>query len=838
MIDRQNIKRTIASLAVAGALTLSGCGGGGGGSVSPLPSNQTTTTNPTTPTLPATVAGAPAGYLTITVPTTTSGVSAQSTQRAILSSARKPTYINTTTANSAIVVSVTPQDPSEAAQYGNLTVCYNLYTGGALPVQNAPTFSFTPVAGPIATVTLAIPAPPGSDSFQITQYAGQCSGTSPYTLPTAPPGTVGTSNILAQTPATLAYMNPGVANNLNVQITACTPVPGSGSCNAGVGLGAPTALVASVTVAAIAFGGNGNLTTGALPIGSPVREQASFLLPAATKFIGVPIPLEGLDASGTVIPGSNTPGAGNVGAGPIPSGVTVTWSDNSAHTKMYLVDATNGGIAQIAPNNTTGLVIHEFNALSTNTTLGLVGNCNAGAASCNDNTNGGGVAGDPWVIVLTFDGTDASIVSNITVTAAATIAGKATTVTTTVTPQSAVWSYNAVAGSGYADAAAPAAPLNMLQQGANVFFTDGNTVKIDGAATVSSAVGTKLAGLAYGQWPNPTAPTATFTYATDNGQASGTSAAEIASGVYSWVAPTLTVPLPVAAQAGSGNYLKFNKPLAACEAIGSDGAYYLFVVDSTGAIFQLDIGNRGANDGNGFQIASNTQQLLTSGTALSPGATATFLGTAPVGGTGATGFLIADPGNNRIALVNTTSSPAAITTYASGAPFTGIYLTGTAVYASSTTGQIYYISGSGATPASFGLTTGATADGPVGPISSLTPASNLTLTPVPYGLQGATKSFFDSANPFTAVAGATYTSLSYPYTLAQFLGGVTPKVFAAAVNAGVGLSNDTTTAAVQGKVQATGGLVVFPAGTAAAATVTPDSILFADGGTKLRTLVR
>ena len=60
------------------------------------------------------------------------------------------------------------------------------------------------------------------------------------------------------------------------------------------------------------------------------------------------------------------------------------------------------------------------------------------------------------------------------------------------------------------------------------------------------------------------------------------------------------------------------------------------------------------------------------------------------------------------------------------------------------------------------------------------------------------------------------------------------------MNAGVGLANNTNGAAVTGagKVQATGGLVVFPAGTAAAATVTADSILFADGGTKLRTLVR
>jgi hypothetical protein len=832
MIDRLKTLRAVAVLAVTGALTLAGCGGGGG-SVSPLPSSNTGTTTTTTPTLPQTVAGAPAGYLSLTVPNQVSGVSAQGAQRAIFSAARKPTFIDTTTANSALVVSVTPFDPSEAAQYGNLTVCYNLYTGGTLAAKAPPNFTYTNAGNTVTTVTLAIPAPPGTDSFQITQYAGQC-GSSPYTLPTPPPGSLGTTGILSQTPATLAYMNPGVANNLNAQIGGCplqtNPCPSLA--------GAPATLVSSIAVAGIAFGGSGNSTSGALPIAAPVREQANFLLPAATKFIGIPIPLEGLNAAGVVIPGSNTPGAGNVGAGPIPQGVTVTWSDNSAHTKMYLVDATNGAIAQIAPNNTTGIKIHEFNALSTNTTLGLVNQCDLPAltSTCNDNTAGGGVAGDPWVIVLTFDGTDASIISSITVTATTTINGTAQTITTTVTPQSAVYT---AAGTGYADVAAPAAPLNMLQQGANVFFTDGNTVKLDGTATVSSAVGTKLAGLAYATWPSPTVQTNKFIYATDNGQASGSVVPETASGVYSWVAPGLTGPLPVAAQAGAGNYLKFNKPLGVCEAIGSDGAYYLYVIDSTGAIFQLDIGNLGANDGNGFQIASNTQQLTTTGTALSPGTVtaSSFLGTAPIGGTGATGFLVADPGNNRIAMVNTTASPAVITTYASGQPFTGIYLTGTAVYATTTSGQIYYISGSGATPVSFGLTTGATADGPVGPIASLTPTANLTPTPTVYALQGKGGAFFDNTTNFTPLVGAAYSALAAPYTVAQFPGS---KVFAAAPAAGVGLSNNTNAAAITGagKVQATGGLVVFPAGTAAAATVTPDSILFVDGGTKLRTLVR
>ncbi len=72
---------------------------------------------------------------------TTSGTTAQVPEWAIFNAARKPTYINTTVANSAIVVSVTPQDPSEAAQYGNLTVCYNLYTGGTLARNAAAGFA-------------------------------------------------------------------------------------------------------------------------------------------------------------------------------------------------------------------------------------------------------------------------------------------------------------------------------------------------------------------------------------------------------------------------------------------------------------------------------------------------------------------------------------------------------------------------------------------------------------------------------------------------------------------------------------------------------------------------
>jgi len=837
MTYRQHTIRAAAALAVVGALALAGCGGGGSAqSVGPLPASQTG--NTTTPG--GTILGAPAAYLTVTLPNTTSSTTS-STRRTVFSSARTPTYIDTTTKNSAIVASVTPQDPSEAAQYGNLTVCYNLYTNGSLNGGSSGNYITTPAVGGagvnVTQVQIAIPAPPGTDGFQITQYAGQCGTPAPFTVPTAPPGVLGTSNILSQTPVTLAYMVPGVTNNLNIQIANCTPapVPAGSPCPSGTGLGAPAVLAGSITVASIAFGGAGNLTTGVLPIASPVREQGGFLIAAAgAQRIGIPIPLEALNAGGTVIPGLTNPATPNGGAGPFPNGVTVTSNDATTHTKLFLVDATTGGIAQIAASNAAGLSIHEFNAISANTTTGLTNQCNLPAltSSCNDNTNGGGTAGDPWVIVMTFDGVDASIIGTVTVTATATINGTVQTITTTISPQSAVYT---AGGTGYADVAAPAAPLNMLAQGATVYFTDGNTVKIDGTATVSSAVGTKLAGLAYATWPSAATQTTKYIYATDNAQASGSSAVEVGSGVYSWVAGTLTAPLPVAAQAGSSNFLKFNKPLGVCQAQGPDLAYYLYVIDSAGAIWQLDLANLGNTDGNGFALSTNSVQLTTSGTALSPGA-ATFLGTSPIAIGANTGCLIADPGNNRIALLNTVTG--AITPYASGQPFIGLALSGAAaVYATTTAGQIYYISGSGATPSSFGLTTGATADGPVGPISSLIPAASLTLAPTVYALQGKAGAFFDNTTAFTGLAGAAYSSLSWPYTILPFPGG---KAFAAVPNAGLGLANDTNGAAVTGagKVQAKGGLVVTAAGGAAAATVTPDSILFVDNGTALRTLVR
>ena len=202
--------------------------------------------------------------------------------------------------------------------------------------------------------------------------------------------------------------------------------------------------------------------------------------------------------------------------------------------------------------------------------------------------------------------------------------------------------------------------------------------------------------------------------------------------------------------------------------------------------------------------------------------------------TGVNGFLVADPGNNRIAQVDTTQNPAVITAYASGQPFVGFTAAngaGTALYATTTSGQIYYISGANATPVSLGFSTSATStDGPIGQVTSQT--STNTLTPVNYPLQGQTTSFFaTTATPSTSGYGTPYTVL--PFVAAGPVFNV--------VAAGIGLAPDTSSAKTTGKgtVNATGGILIVPASTAATATLTPGSILFTDTTNKqLRTIVQ
>jgi len=814
--------RAAAAIAALGAMALAGCGGG---SQSMLPGAANAATAPAA-NVPSLVTQngktVQAATLSVTLPNQ-AGAQTQSTKRAVLSNSTKPAYIDTTTPNSSLVVSVTPQNAAEAAQYGNLTVCYNLYVNGTLVPSNPPNYTVTAVGNTVSQVNVAIPAPPGTDGFQITQYSGLC-GSTAYTIPTPPPGNAGTSNVLAQTPITYADIEPGLANNLNNQIAVCAGIgSATTACPVGIaGAAVPPAgtFAAAVTVASVAF--------GTVPVPNPVKEQGKFI--SLNGQIAVPIPLEAKDAAGAVIPGLTTVAAPLGGAGPFPSGVTVTSNDTTTHTHLFLVDATTGQIAQAAASNAAGITIHEFNVLTGNTTTGLTNVCGTGAQSCNDNLTGLGTLGDPWVIVMTSDGTSTSTTpASVVVTATAAVANAAlsTPITTTITPQAAVYS---AGGTGYADLAVPTAPSGLIAVGASNYFTDGNSVKIDGVAPGVATTATALGGLTSATWPNATS----FIYAVDSAQAGAATTTEQGSGLFAYNA-ALTTEVPVSAQAGANNYVTFQNPVGVVQGLGAGagaGHPYLYVINQAGGIYRVDIS--GASEiapVGGFQEATSVLPLLSqSGTPLSPG-TVKVLGTATLTGGQ---FLIGDPGNNRIAMVDATAGNTAnITTWATCPGCTGLFISGTSAYATSTSGQIYYISAQGATAVSLGFTLGTAVDGPLGPIASFTPAATPTLTPVNYLLQFQSKSFFDTVGPTT-------TGLAAPYTLAPFGGS---KVFAAPPAAGVGLIADTSAGGATGAgvIKATGGIIVVPNTAAASAVVTPDSILFVDSagvGGKLRTIAR
>ncbi len=413
-----------------------------------------------------------------------------------------------------------------------------------------------------------------------------------------------------------------------------------------------------MTVASVAF--------GTVPITNPVREQGGFL--ALNGRIGIPIPLEAKDASGAVIPGLTTVASPLGGAGMFPSGVTVTDGDASGHTSLFLVDATTGAIAQ-GPG--TSVTIHEFNVLNSNTVAGFSNVCGTGAQSCSD-TLVGGNAGDQWVIVLTSDGTStATTPASVTVTAAATVANAAlpTPITTTITPQAAVYS---AGGTGYADLANPTAPAGMIVVGASNYFTDGNSVKIDGVAPGVATTATALGGLTWTTWPNATS----FIYAVGSAQAGAASVTEQGSGLFAYNA-ALTTELPVSASAGANNFITFQNPVAVVQGLGAGtgaGHPYLYVVNQAGGIYRVDISS--ASETNpagigGFQEATNVLPLLSqSGTPLSPG-TVKVLGTSALTGGQ---FLIGDPGNNRIAMVDATAgNTATITTWATCPGCTGLF---------------------------------------------------------------------------------------------------------------------------------------------------------------------
>jgi len=812
VIRQFTLARVATALVTIGALTLTGCGGGGSAhstsSLVPLPGNPSSAGRPTAN-----------ATLSTTLPVHTSSVSGGG--RSTLSATRSPEFIDTTTKNSVLVISVTPSDPAEAAQYGNLTICYPLYVNGAIaPNTTSPSFTTTTSApGIVATVTLAFPAPPGQDVFTITQYAGSC-GSTPFTIPTPPPGVLG-SGILAQSTPQTAFIALGQPNALNAEIFACTTFltgppaqpPGTACPNSTPAPGAPApAITVAVAVANIGF--------GTIPITSPVRESGTFLTTTAgTGRVGVVIPLEGLDAANVPIPG--TPAAGS---GPFPSGVTVSLTENGAangggQSLLQLVDATTGAIAQQG----TSLTIHQFNALA--------GVPVAPSTLPTDITFGGSaaVAGDPYVIVLTYNGTDTTNLTSITVTAKATIppATTATTISTTITPQSSVWT---AGGTGYTDTANPTTVVGIIGTPTATYITDGPSLKMDGTPTFKTAAGAAaLTGLSFVTWTN-----STFVYTVDNGQTAGTSGTPVSSGVYAFDSLLVQAAVPVAAQEGPGNYIKFNKPVGIIAAAGPGGKQFLYVADggAAGGLTRLDISQTGApgipDVVGGFQISTNTvpdvPPVPTGG--LNFGTANYIQMLLDASGN----ILIPDPGNKSIDRFN----PATGAFTAGGlvalgtAPFTGLVANGTGYLATSTTGQIYSINSTGVAT-SLGLTSAATAvDGPVGMLPSFTPATTPVLAPVNYALQFQANSVFNAASQPTTITA--------PYNLAPFTVG---KIFAAAPAPAVGLIADTSSGATTGAgtVNATAGILLVAPTAAASNSVTPDSILFADKTGKLRTLV-
>jgi len=800
------MQRIGALCVLLGFAALAGCGGGANGS-SALPTTGSSNGSTATPQKMV------QGHVTAVVPQQTKPQSGK----------RKPAYINSSDPNSALVISVTPADPAEASQwqstYGTqgFTVCYNLYTNGTVNAALNP----VPVAGGVQ-VSFALPAPPGNDSFTFYQYDGQCSPTNPYTAPTPSPAANG-NGVLAVAPALTVNLSSGAANNFNVALTACgaasttggpcsnaTPAPGTPPTTVQLGAAVSTVYLALASPAPKALA-----NTIPLPISAPIREQHAFL--TAGNKIGIPIPVVGLDSSGFVIAGS--PGTG---AGFLPKAgdnVTISHTETgpggtvSGHALLYLVDATTGAIAQTEVAGTTPIKLTQLNALD--------------AADA----TGGGTVGDPYVVVLTFDGSAATQVTSLTVNLNATINGSAITPqSVTIKPQSTMYSAGA-APNGYADAAGPYASAadilnltgtSLAAPNNGYWVTDGGNIRLVGVGSFAVTGATVLTGETLDNNANIAAPQI---LAVNNGATSGAaSTSPQASGVYVFD-PVAHTSKPLAIQdLTTGNYVKIGSPQAI--AFVSGGFVY---VDAGNTIYAID--PQGGGAGGGFATDTTGNFFL-----------AEEIGTLPVSGLNSgsdkgfdmiasgTKLLFADTGNNRIAQIDTAScvpggASCTVTAFASGHAFVGFAANGTSYLATDSSGQIYTITSTG-TVTSLGLSTGAVGDGPIGVLGST------TLTPQPYAVQGNSANFFSTAPTPTL-----------PYTLAPFAAAgpvFAPAAQAAILGAPLGLANNTESttmnATATGKTKATFGIARVPAANATNAALTPDSYLFTDSG-NVRTLI-
>ena len=831
---KQQLSRVMAFSALASMLAA--CGGGGShGGLLPGGTGGTGSGGQNDTSKKANV------FMKATLPTAT----ASST------TSKRPAYISTQ-GTSSLVVSVTPADPAEAAQWAStygvsgFTVCYDIFNNGAAVTSNP---NVVVTVGPPTTVSFPFPSPPGVDSFIITQYAGACSTTNPYAPPTPQAGQTAAQTIISQTAPLVLNVLPGTNNNFNTQLFACgggTPNGPNGTCLVPGPVGSTTVTLGAQIAYVLMAGSNASLgitipaANNVLPIKAPIREAATFTSVAANR-VGFPIPVIGLDGNGDAVPYTAPTGPGLAPAsGLLPHGanntacttivpaitcadsITLTLSETdvtgSNHFQLELVDAKTGAIAQ---NPGTSVTLTQINALDTA-----------------DNVTGAGVVGDQYVVLATFDGSSAAASTSATVTLNATLGGTAITAQTlTVKPQASL--FTAVAAgpaTGYTDSSAPytaaADILNIPTGTAGVgaagdgyWVTDGGTIhQVGGGAAYAVTGATTLTGETLDNNNNLTAGQI---LAVDNSTAgTGEQATIEASGVYVFD-PVAHTSKPLAVQdATTGEYIQFAKP----DSIAFVSGGYVYVFSSAAGeslISAIDLESNGA--GGLAQDNTNTYYLaeFIGGLPLNQGTT-NFNGLAGfdtvVSGTklifpsnGTSNIQSLDSATCIPVAFGSTSTTCSTTTVASGHPFVGLSVNGSGYVATDSAGQIYTISGGTAT--SLGLVGGAVQDGSVGVIGAS------PLTPLPYVTQGQTTSFFGSASVPTV-----------PYNIPPFnttgpVLTVVPAAFAPDTsNGGWGANGGTTKAGF--------GIAAIPATPIAAAgtAVTPNSYLFTDNGS-LRTLV-
>jgi len=864
---------TVFAFAVSAAV-LAACGGGGTHSTLPPTSSNSNSKSGGSSTAMS------SSRATVLIPTAV----LQAAAARLSADKKKPNYINTQDPTSSMVVSVTPADPAEQSQWATLygtsgfSLCTNLIGPSFTPQVNGvnvnPALNPTAVAGGI-NVTIPMPAPPGNDAFVFSQYDGACSSTNPYAPPSPSPNANGTG-LLAQTQALDVYIQPGTTNAFNVEVAFCLANNTNGVCSNTPASGPGATITLGASISAVSLGGNPSPAPKSLaaavplPIPEPVRETAGF----GAKSIGIPIPVVGLDSNGYVIPGSPAlPGPPvTLVSGFLPlatDSITLTHTETgpsgavTGNAELFVIDAATSAIAQ---NDSGGsIVLHDVNILGSNNSASLLP---AGTPLVKDNILGG-TLGDPYVVVLDYNGTSSQTLTSMTVKMVAVVNGVSTTQTLTIQPQAALYSATSPANaptSGYADPAAYVAPAQILPiaggtiagiAAQSLWVADGTGISQVGKAHVNLApaagAAAALGGLAF----DGDAGVKGF-ISTDYSVAKGSlqttpSATPVSSGLF-YYDPTAVQPTYPIAVVLSGNYIGFQHPQGV---VWTGQAYpndYVYVAENNN-IWAIDPTNNGTgfntttSGANTYYLADADAGKLTyaAGVTVPNFTTGTTLPSGAVGmiTDGSGNLILADTGNNRIISIKPVlpqNGTSTITVIASGHPFNSVTASGTAgsYYATDTTGAVYLVSSS--STQSYGIPVAAAGtDGPAGVLTLAT--SPTTGVPSLYALAGQNANFFGGAP-----------TLTVPYTLAPFGAPLTPAtaVFAntATATTALNLAADTSNGGFAG-VTVAGALnkstVVGAYGVSAAAAtaintadantaLTGNSVLISSGAT-MHTLV-